>query len=225
MGRHVLVVEDDPAIADLLCVYFAKEEGEVRVVSNGEDALSAFDASVTLVILDLNLPGRLDGLEVARAIRHRSTVPIIVLSARDNELDRVTGLELGADDYVTKPFSPRELLARVRAIERRVEANPSSAAALSFNGVDWDPRARQVLRDGVPVALTNREFDLLGYFFAHPATALTRRELLDGVWGPEWYGDDRTVDVHVLQLRKKLGGAIAISTVWGVGYRFDPEEH
>jgi len=223
VARSVLVVEDDPAIADLLRVYLTKDGSAVRVVATGEEALEAFDDSVSVVILDLNLPGSLDGLEVARALRERSMVPIVMLSARDQELDRVIGLELGADDYVTKPFSPRELLARLRAIERRVEPQLQPQPIL-HNDVLWDPTFRMVSRGDQVVALTNREFDLLGFFLQHPGVALSRRALLDGVWGPEWYGDDRTVDVHVLQLRKKLAGSLEITTVWGVGYRLEPPE-
>lgn len=224
MGRRVLVVEDDPAIADLLRVYLGKEADDVRVARSGEEALAAFDDTTSAVILDLNLPGRLDGLDVARSLRARSAVPLIMLTARDGELDRVTGLDLGADDYVTKPFSPRELLARLRAIERRTELRQPAARAHVHGRIQWDPASRLVTRDGTPVPLTNREFDLLGFLIRHAGMALSRKELLDGVWGPEWYGDDRTVDVHILQLRKKLGDAVGISTVWGVGYRLEPAE-
>jgi DNA-binding response OmpR family regulator len=142
-----------------------------------------------------------------------------MLTARDGEIDRVLGLELGADDYVTKPFSPREIVARVKAILRRAEGAKSSPSVISVGSVDVDTGRREARVDGTPVALATREFDLLQHLAEHQGLALSRRQLLDGVWGADWYGDDRTVDVHVRQLRKKLGDALPLSTVWGVGYR------
>jgi DNA-binding response OmpR family regulator len=178
--------------------------------------------SPALLIVDIGLPGELDGLELCRQIRKTSEVPVIILTARDDEIDRVLGLELGADDYVTKPFSPRELVARVRAILRRAGAATSVKAepvTTVIGSVVVDTGRREVQREGTVVALTSREFDLLAYLAANRGLALSRRQLLDGVWGEDWYGDERTVDVHVRQLRKKLGDELPLTTVWGVGYR------
>ncbi len=217
----VLVVEDDPSIAELLRAYLERATFEPLIATSGEQALAMFNSSsVVAVILDLNLPGALDGLDVCRTLRATSEVPIVMLSARDQELDRIFGLEIGADDYVTKPFSPRELIARLNAILRRSAPQRPSAPAIETMGpITWDQRRRSASLNGLNVPLTNREFDLLGFLLTHRGLALSRRELLDGVWGPEWYGDDRTVDVHIRQLRRKFGDALPISTVWGVGYR------
>jgi DNA-binding response OmpR family regulator len=175
-----------------------------------------------LLIVDIGLPGALDGLELCRQVRTSSDVPVIILTARDDEIDRVLGLELGADDYVTKPFSPRELVARVRAILRRAGAGAGgreAPATTEIGAIVVDTGRREVLCAGEVVALTTREFDLLAYLVANRGLALSRRQLLDGVWGEGWYGDERTVDVHVRQLRKKLGDELPLTTVWGVGYR------
>jgi DNA-binding response OmpR family regulator len=172
-----------------------------------------------MVILDVGLPGGMDGLEVCRRLRTGSDVPILMLTARDDEIDRVLGLELGADDYVTKPFAPRELVARVKAILRRTGTTPKEADVLLVGDVEVDVKRREARRGGEVVALATREFDLLRYLAENLGLALTRQQILDGVWGPGWYGDERTVDVHVRQLRKKLGPGLPLATVWGVGYR------
>jgi DNA-binding response OmpR family regulator len=219
--RAVLIVEDDPSIAKLLDTYLARADFEPVVRATGEDALATFpERTWSAVILDLSLPGLVDGMDVCRSLRSRSDVPIIMLSARDQELDRVLGLEIGADDYVTKPFSPRELVARLKAILRRASAQ-AGGAVLTHGQITWDQTRHLALLAGNPVPLTNREFDLLGFLIANRGLALTRRQLLDGVWGPEWYGDDRTVDVHIRQLRRKFGDALQVATLWGVGYRLD----
>ena len=161
---------------------------------------------------------------MCRAVRATSDVPIVFLTARDDEIDRGLGLELGADDYVTKPFSPRELTARVKAILRRADGSSSSERPQPLDlgwGLVIDPARREVTLDDEPVALATREFDLVHYLAVHRGLALSRQQLLDGVWGEGWIGDDRTVDVHVRQLRKKLGAALHLETVWGVGYRLD----
>jgi DNA-binding response OmpR family regulator len=223
MGNEtvIVVVEDDPNIADLVELYLRRDGYRVHQAPDGETALKTIrDRQPKLLILDLGLPGRVDGLEVCRQVRATSDVPIIMLTARDDEVDRVLGLEMGADDYVTKPFSPRELVARVRAILRRAEGpKPTGAAVHTMGAVEVDTGRREARLNGVPVALATREFDLLQYLAEHQGLALSRRQLLDGVWGADWIGDDRTVDVHVRQLRKKFGDLLSLDTVWGVGYR------
>lgn len=217
----IVVVEDDPNIADLVELYLRRDGYRVHQAPDGETALKTIrDRQPKLLILDLGLPGRVDGLEVCRQVRATSDVPIIMLTARDDEVERVLGLEMGADDYVTKPFSPRELVARVRAILRRAEGpKPTGAAVHTMGAVEVDTGRREARLNGVPVALATREFDLLQYLAEHQGLALSRRQLLDGVWGADWIGDDRTVDVHVRQLRKKFGDLLSLDTVWGVGYR------
>lgn len=219
----VLVVEDDPNIADLLNLYLREAGYRVLLSPDGEHGLTQLGRqTVHLVVLDVGLPG-LDGFEVCRRIRATSVVPVLFLTARDGEIDRVLGLELGADDYVTKPFSPREVVARVRAILRRNEiAAAPKAETTTFEvgaGIVVDTARRDVAVRGSSVPLATREFDLLAYLARNQGLALTRQQLLDGVWGADWVGDDRTVDVHVRQLRKKLGDDLPLATVWGVGYR------
>jgi DNA-binding response OmpR family regulator len=219
--RTIVVVEDDRNIADLVELYL-RQEG-FRVVQ-AEDAPKALDAvrhqRPHLVVLDVGLPGALDGLDVCRRLRtDGNNVPILMLTARDGEIDRVLGLELGADDYVTKPFAPRELVARVRAILRRTEGPKEPPGVLTVGGVEVDVGRREARVDGSVVPLATREFDLLRYLAENAGLALSRQQILDAVWGYGWYGDERTVDVHIRQLRKKLGEALPLATVWGVGYR------
>ncbi|MCB0995505.1 MAG: response regulator transcription factor [Acidimicrobiales bacterium] len=204
-------------------MYLRQDGYRVYQAGDGATGLARVrDHDPRLVVLDVGLPGDLDGLDVCRRLRAASDVPIIMLTARDGEIDRVLGLELGADDYVTKPFSPRELVARVRAILRRAEGpREHRSAPLEAGGVTVDTGRREASVNGSPVALATKEFELLQFFAEHPGLALSRRQILDGVWGVDWYGDDRTVDVHVRQLRKKLGDAFALTTVWGIGYRLD----
>jgi DNA-binding response OmpR family regulator len=220
----VVVVEDDPHIADLVAMYLRQDGFRVVQAKDGEAGLAAVARErPRLVVLDLGLPGAFDGLEVCRRLRGGASqgVPVLVLTARDSETDRVVGLELGADDYVTKPFSPRELVARVRAILRRAEGPPGTAPSgpQAAGGAEVDPARREVRCGGRPVALTAREFDLLADLVANAGLVLTRRQLLDAVWGIDWVGDERTVDVHVAQLRRKCGEGLDLATVWGVGYR------
>ncbi len=218
----IVVVEDDHHIADLVEMYLRQEGFRVVQAATGERALQAVTSQqAKMVILDVGLPGGMDGLEVCRRLRADSDVPILMLTARDGEIDRVLGLELGADDYVTKPFAPRELVARVRAILRR--AGPARGGAplevLFVRDVEVDLRRREARREGQVVALATREFDLLRYLAENAGMALARQQILDAVWGADWYGDERTIDVHVGQLRKKLGPGFPLATVWGVGYR------
>ena len=217
----VVVVEDDPNIADLVDLYLRREGYRVLLAADGDRGLEFFSReNPAIVVLDVGLPGARDGFDVCREIRARSTVPVLFLTARDDEVDRILGLELGADDYLVKPFSPRELVARVRAILRRTREGPPPKEVLTVGDLEVDLRRREVSRGGEVVALTTREFDLLAFLAGNDGLALSRQQLLDGVWGTDWYGDERTVDVHVAQLRKKLGADLPLATVWGVGYRF-----
>jgi DNA-binding response OmpR family regulator len=223
LAEHtVVVVEDDASIADLVDLYLREAGYRVLLAPTGERGLDLVEQHrPVLVVLDIGLPG-IDGLEVCRRIRSTSSVPVLFLTARDGEVDRIVGLELGADDYVTKPFSPREVVARVRAILRRGEARENRAEATATevgDGIVVDFGRREVRRRDEVVALATREFDLLAHLARNQGLALSRQQLLDSVWGHDWYGDERTVDVHVRQLRKKLGDDLPLATVWGVGYR------
>jgi len=218
----IVVVEDDQHIADLVELYLRQEGYRVVQAATGERGIEAVVAQrPRMVILDVGLPGGMDGLEVCRRLRTTTDVPILMLTARDGEIDRVLGLELGADDYVTKPFAPRELVARVRAILRRTDgpARETPVDVLLAGDIEVDVKRREARRAGQVVALATREFDLLRYLAENEGLALSRQQILDGVWGPDWYGDERTIDVHVRQLRKKLGPGLPLATVWGVGYR------
>ncbi len=223
--RRVLVVEDDPTVSEVVVRYLERDGYVVRAVGDGTAALEeAAEHPPDLVILDLMLPG-LDGLEVCRRLRQDARVPVVMLTAKGEEEDRLAGLEHGADDYVTKPFSPRELMARVRAVLRRTHAPApaSTTEPLIREGLIIDTNARTVGLDGAPVHLTAREFDLLAFLASNPGTAFRREELLEQVWGYS-YGDASTVTVHIRRLREKIEEAPSaprrIVTVWGVGYRF-----
>lgn len=217
----ILVVEDDPNIADLVDLYLRRAGFRVLQASDGERALELVaERPLALAILDIGLPGDIDGLEVCRRLRERSDIPVIFLTARDDEIDRVLGLELGGDDYVTKPFSPRELAARVKVILRRVHPGSRPADSVIVVGdIEVDVARREARCDGKVVELATREFALLRFLAENQGLALNRRQLLDGVWGGDWVGDERTVDVHVRQLRRKLGDGLPLATVWGIGYR------
>ena len=219
--RTVVVIEDDPNIADLVNLYLREAGFRVLLADAGRRGLELVEQQrPALAVLDIGLPD-IDGFEVCRRIRATSSLPVLFLTARDGEIDRVLGLELGADDYVTKPFSPRELVARVKAILRRGAPVAMADAQLIPIGDDVavDLARREVRVKGGPVALATREFDLLAFLARNQGLALSRRQLIDGVWGADWYGDDRTVDVHVRQLRKKVGDELPLATVWGVGDR------
>jgi DNA-binding response OmpR family regulator len=220
--QAVVVVEDDPAIADLLDLYLRDAGFRPLLASDGERGLELVEQhDPVLAVLDIGLP-RIDGLEVCRRLRANAAtarLPVLFLTARDAEVDRVRGFELGADDYVTKPFSPRELVARVRAILRRAEGPGAPATGLVVGPIEIDGVARIVRRNGQTVPLATREFDLLEFLAEHRGQALSRQQLIDNVWGIDFEGDDRTVDVHVRQLRKKLGDDLPLETVWGIGYR------
>jgi DNA-binding response OmpR family regulator len=226
MAQRILVVDDDPTVSDVVRRYLERAGYEVTLTGDGPGALAAFArAQPDLVVLDLMLPG-IDGLEVCRRLRTRADeVPIVMLTALGEESDRVLGLQLGADDYVTKPFSPRELVLRVQSVLRRSLARVAPVAAtLTDGGLSLDVARRIARLDGVDLALTVREFDLLVFLMGHPGRAFKRSELLEAVWG--WtFGDQSTVTVHVRRLREKIEADAArpgrILTVWGVGYRYE----
>jgi DNA-binding response OmpR family regulator len=212
---RLLVVEDEDAIAEPLVEGLVREGFAVERAATGEAALAADEPD--LILLDLRLPD-VDGLEVCRRLRERSRVPIIVVTARGEEVDRVVGLELGADDYVVKPYGLRELIARIRAVLRRTEPAPP-AGPMRVDGLEVDPRTRRATLDGADVALTPKEFDLLALLIADPGAAVSRERIFEEVWGTRWYGSPKTIDVHVASLRRKLGGPGWIQTVRGVGFR------
>jgi DNA-binding response OmpR family regulator len=220
----VLIVEDEPNIASFARMYLEAAGFRVALADRGDDGLRmAREDRPDLVVLDLMLPG-LDGYEITRRLRQDGGIPIIMLTARDDAVDKVVGLELGADDYITKPFNPRELVARVRAVLRRAEAaaaatNGPQAATLELEGLRIEVGAREVYVDGTLVPLTPKEFDLLVTLVEHRGLVLSREQLLERVWGYTFLGDSRTIDVHVRQLRRKLGEACPVETVWGTGYK------
>ncbi len=215
---RVVVVEDEPDIADLLTLYFEREGWTVHWCHDGERGLETIRArQPDLVILDIGLPG-MSGLDVCRELRTTSDVPVLFLTARDDEVDRILGLELGADDYVTKPFSPREVVARVNAILRRGRRE-SEMMVIEFGTVNIDLDRHEATVAGQPVPLATQEFRLLAHLCANQGAVLSRQQLLDGAWGEGWIGDIRTVDVHVRQLRRKLGDDLPLATVRGAGYR------
>ena len=216
----IVVVDDEPNIADLVGMYLEREGFRVLQAATGTAGLQAFaDHRPRLVVLDVGLPD-LDGLEVCKRIRQTSQVPIIFLTARDGEIDRVLGLELGADDYLTKPFSPAELVARVKAVLRRSDGAPPPEV-VQAGRVTIDAGRREVRVDDAVVELTTKEFDLLRFLADRAGLAMSRKQILDGVWGYDWYGDPRTVDVHIAQVRKKIGDGVEIRTVRGIGYRLE----
>ncbi len=218
MAGNVLLVEDEPSVGELVRTYLTRDGYHVIWVRSGEDALVELDRhQVRMVLLDVGLPG-IDGFEVCRTMRLRSRVPILMLTARDEEPDKIVGLEVGADDYLTKPFSPRELVARMKAILRRTDPPPSQEV-LALGDVLVSRETHEVTVAGEPVELTAKEFDLLAYFLANPGILLSRDQLLDRVWGVEYPGGTRTVDVHVAQLRRKLARPALIRTLRGSGYK------
>jgi two-component system response regulator ResD len=221
MTNNVLLVEDEPSVGELVRGYLGRDGYRVIWVRSGEEAIVELARHpVRIVILDIGLPG-IDGFEVCREVRARSRVPILMLTARDEESDRVVGLEIGADDYLVKPFSPRELAARIKAILRRTEPQPIEQL-LELGDVALNRETHDVTIAGEPVELTAKEFDLLAFFLSNPNAVLSRDVLLDRVWGVEYPGGTRTVDVHVAQLRRKLGRPALIRTLRGSGYKAVP---
>ncbi len=221
---RILVVEDEESYRDPLSYLLRKEGFDVSVAATGPDALDEFErGGADLVLLDLMLPG-LSGIEVCRRLRQTSTVPVIMLTAKDSEIDKVVGLEIGADDYVTKPYSSRELLARIRAVlRRRTEVPEADDDALEVGSVRLDPERHTVEVDGVPTAFPLKEFELLEYLMRNAGRVLTRGQLIDRVWGSDYVGDTKTLDVHVKRIRAKIeadpGNPVRLQTVRGLGYK------
>jgi DNA-binding response OmpR family regulator len=230
-SETILVVEDEPSIAEVVGLYLKRAGYTVQTASDGRQAMALLEAKIPdFVILDLMLP-EVDGLSLMRWLRERSNVPVIMLTARREEIDRISGLEMGADDYIVKPFSPQELVSRVRAVLRRAgrdEAGESSQTErpLVFDGLTLDPPSRSLRVDESPVELTAREFDMLHLLARHPRQVFTREQLLERVWGSAEYIDPGTVTVHVRRLREKIetdpSHPRRLVTVWGVGYKFEP---
>jgi len=223
-GQSVLVVEDETSIASFVALYLKNAGYRIRTVGTGREALEQVaQEKPNLIVLDLMLPD-MDGLEVCRRIRQTSDIPILMLTARDEDVDKIIGLEVGADDYLTKPFNPRELVARVKSILRRSvpERREVQTKQIKHGDLEIDVGRREVLVVGKEIQLAPKEFDLLWELLDHRGLVLTRDQLLERVWGYTFAGDTRTVDVHVRQLRRKLGEASPIVTVWGVGYKVGP---
>jgi two-component system response regulator RegX3 len=220
----ILLVEDDDSIAEPLCAGLQRVGYTVTRVATGGDALAV--AEPEFILLDLGLPDA-DGADVCRELRSRSDVPIIVITARADEIDRVVLLELGADDYMVKPFGFKELQARIRAVLRRAQpraSDPAATTPLRVGGLEIDRRTRRVTIDAEEVLLTPKEFDLLAYLATDPGAVFSRQDILESVWDTHWYGPTKTLDVHVAALRKKLGETAWIETVRGVGFRLSPPE-
>ena len=223
--QNIMIVDDDPNIAQLVRLYLEKEGYEVTVETRGDEALAAFQKNPpSLMLLDIMLPG-MDGWQVCRAVRQTSSIPIIMLSAKDETFDKVLGLELGADDYITKPFEGKELVARVKAVLRRSAPTEPEKDTLSFPGLTISLEKYEVHFQGHLVEMPPKELEVLHFLAAHQNRVFTREQLLEQVWGFDFFGDSRTVDVHIKRLREKLQGSEAlgwqIRTVWGVGYKFE----
>lgn len=226
MKAKILIVEDDVNIAELIRLYLEKDNFEVSLAHDGVAALEAFKSfAPNLILLDIMLP-KLDGWGVCREIRKESSVPIIMLTAKDDTFDKVMGLDLGADDYISKPFEMKEVIARIHAVLRRapVEDKKVSENVLTFENLKIDMNAYQVEIRGKKVEMPPKELELLNFLASNPNRVFTRNQLLDDVWGFEYFGDSRTVDVHVKRLREKIDGVSdkwSLKTVWGVGYKFE----
>ena len=219
----MLIVEDESSIASFVSLYLKKAGYDVEVAATGGEALDKAEQNPSLIVLDLMLPD-MDGIDVCRRLRKRSDVPILMLTARDEDIDKIIGLEVGADDYMTKPFNPRELVARIKSILRRAttERRDAETAELRHGDLMINSGRREVKVGDTEIQLAPKEFDLLWELLDHRGIVLTRDQLLERVWGYTFAGDTRTVDVHVRQLRRKLGDASPIVTVWGVGYKVAP---
>jgi len=225
MANTILVVDDEKNIVQLARLYLGNEGFHVEEAYDGKQALDkARSTNPDLIILDIMMP-EMDGISVCKELRKTSNVPVIILTARNDDVDKIVGLEIGADDYVTKPFNPRELVARVKAVLRRTQNSVAPDAVLEVGDVKLDPARREVWVAGKSITLRAKEFDLLTAFMRHEGVVLDRERLLSLVWGQDFYGDTRTIDVHVAWLREKLNGATArVQTVWGVGYKLVLDE-
>jgi DNA-binding response OmpR family regulator len=227
--KRILVVEDEPSLAEVVSLYLQRGGYQVQIATDGKQAMQILEKQIPdFVIMDIMLP-EIDGLSLTRWLRDRSNVPIIMVTARREEIDRIAGLEMGADDYVVKPFSPQELVSRVRAVLRRGgrgQAEAESERALSFNTIHIDPRTRVVMVKESQIELTAKEFDMLYHLARYPKQVFTRDQLLERVWGGAEYIDPGTVTVHVRRLREKMESDPSkpehLLTVWGVGYKFEP---
>jgi len=220
----ILIVDDDKNICELIRLYLVKEGYEAHCVYDGLSAVEkARELNPSAIILDIMLPG-MDGIEVLKAIRQNSNIPVIMLTAKGETIDKVLGLELGADDYIVKPFEPKELLARLKAVLRRFGTNDASDEELSFDKLSINMNTFELKVDGKTMEIPPKELELLNYLCSHPNKVFTRDQLLDVVWGYEFFGDSRTVDVHIKRLREKIEGisdSWSLKTVWGVGYKFE----
>lgn len=229
METKILIADDDPIVHESLKIYMQAEGFEVVDVYDGDAALAALDSSISLCVLDIMMPGK-SGVEVCREIRKSSQVPIVMLTAKGEEVDKIVGLELGADDYIVKPFSPREVIARIKAILRRTEKNEGEAAeknVIRHNGLVIDLNSYTVLLRNQPVVCTPKEIEILYLLASHPGQVFTRDTLLSHVWGYDFAGETRTVDTHIKRLRAKLdstGLGWSIKTIYGVGYKFEIEQ-
>ena len=229
--QKILIVDDDNNIAELISLYLTKECYDTEIVNDGEDALKAFDSyAPNMILLDLMLPG-IDGYQVCREIRTKSNVPIIMLSAKGEIFDKVLGLELGADDYIMKPFDAKELVARVKAVLRRFQPAKTESRAADIKCVEYPDLVvnlsnYSVLYQGQPVDMPPKELELLYFLASSPNQVFTREQLLDHIWGYEYIGDTRTVDVHVKRLREKIKdhSSWGLATVWGIGYKFEVKD-
>ena len=222
-NKKILVVDDESRMRKLVKDYLTMHDFAVLEAADGEEALDVFfsDKDIDLVILDVMMP-KLDGYEVTKEIRRESQVPIIMLTAKDTERDELHGYDLGIDEYVSKPFSPKVLVARIEAVLRRT--SPEEGKNLSCAGIELDKTAHTVTIDGAPVELSFKEFELLTYFLENEGVALSRENILNNVWNYDYYGDARTIDTHVKKLRSKMGSkGELIKTIWGMGYKFDPK--
>ena len=227
MTKRALVVEDDANIAELLRLYLGKDGFEVMIAADGAKAESSFDLfTPDVVLLDIMLPGK-DGWQICRDIRKKSSVPIIMLTAKGETSDKVSGLDMGADDYVTKPFDVKELLARIHAVMRRTDADGQTERKLVYDKLVINLDSYELIVNGQKIECPPKEMELLYHLAASPNRVFTRNQLLDDVWGFDYFGDSRTVDVHVKRLREKLEGVSdkwSVKTVWGVGYKFESAE-
>lgn len=225
-NAKILVVDDEARMRKLVRDFLSAKGYEIQEAGDGEEAVKIFmaDRSIALIIMDVMMP-KMDGWEALREIRRISNIPVIMLTARGEERDELEGFKLGADEYISKPFSPKILVARVEAILRRSKPESGEEEMLSAGGIEINKTAHEVTIDGEPVELSFKEFELLTYFLEHRGIALSREKILNNVWNYDYYGDARTIDTHVKKLRAKMGKkGEYIRTIWGMGYKFDPEE-